>query len=191
MIDRFDYCEGTYLFCSEYHAGQGSDLYLRLCRLTDRFRFSPSPLISWESLSEGARDIYRRWCERENETCEYDTVSYRLINDHNYDEDDECVAYFLEHDKDETLDESSLINFDHSDFVNICMCYTSDLLKFYDSAEESLLGWLDQFCDACGYTSRLQALEGQTIEDPDDMKTAIVNTAMTYLGGMMLNDLQE
>jgi hypothetical protein len=62
------------------------------------------------------------------------------------------------------------------------MCYTKDLLSFYRDNETSILEWLDQACDAYGYTSRLQLVEGQTIEDPDDMAVAFVNAAMTYLG---------
>lgn len=191
MIDRFDYCEGTYLFCSEHHGGQDSELYARMSRLIGRFQFTPSPVLSWEHLSEIGREVYRKWCEREQEVCEYDSVSWLLVNEHNYDEEDECVAYFLEREKDEPLEESGLVNFDRSDFVNLYECYTHRLIEFYDEREDSLLGWLDQYCDACGYTSRMEALEGSTIEDPDDMKTAIVNVAMTYLGGMMLNDLQS
>ena len=122
---------------------------------------------------------------------ETDTIAWLLINEHSYDEEDACVAYFLGREGEEPLEESGLVNFDCSDFVNLYECYTHRLIQFYDEAEESLLGWLDQYCDACGYTSRMEALEGSTIEDPDDMKTAIVNVAMTYLGGMMLNDLQS
>ena len=53
---RFDICEAWYLFASEWHQGQGSDIYAILARL-DRMRFRPSPLLSTGSLSPNGRLI--------------------------------------------------------------------------------------------------------------------------------------
>ena len=180
--DRFDYVAGSWLFWSEHHAGQFSDGYARL----SRYQFNPGACFTgWESLSEAAQSVYRAWCERESVECEYDSLRY-VLEQADWDLDDACTEYFLEHYKQADPSESGLCNYDRSDFVNCDMPYTRDLLRFYQQNEESVLHWVDQFCDACGYNSRLQALEGQTIEDPDDMATALVNCGMTYLGGELL-----
>jgi len=107
------------------------------------------------------------------------TLTLSTILEDNYDLEDDCVAWFVEHYNDNPED---LCNYQTSDFVNLDMCYTKDLINFYNSNEESVLSWCDQLCDAYGYTSRLQLLEGQTVEDPDDFATGLVNAAMTYLG---------
>jgi hypothetical protein len=54
-----------------------------------------------------------------------------------------------------------------------------------------VLSWVDEACGAFGCTSRLQLLEGDTIETPDDMKTALVNHAMTYLARTVLAALER
>ena len=178
-FDRFDIKEAHFLFWSEHHGGQFSEGYLKLCKVLSNY--SPSPFMSWESLSDNAKDIYRNLCDRENVNCEYDSLNY-LIEDH-YDEhdieQDDCLAWFVEHYNDNPQD---LCNYQTSDFVNLDMCYTKDLIDFYRDNEASVLDWVDKACDAYGYTSRLQLLEGQTIEDPDDFATGLVNAAMTYLG---------
>ncbi len=55
-FDRFDIVEAHYLYCADYHSGQGSALYAKLCRI-GRY-FSPRPNLSYETLSENAREIY-------------------------------------------------------------------------------------------------------------------------------------
>jgi len=142
-------------------------------------------------MNECARDVYRTFCAKYSYECEYDFVDYIIKEHTDFDAGDECVAYFIEHCENETLEESSLVNFDRSDFANICMCYTRDLINFYDKNEDSVLYWVDQYCEACGYTSRLQLCEGDNIEDPDDFKTALVNHGMTYLGGQLLETVRN
>lgn len=61
-FDRFDICEAYYLALSECHGGQWSPEYARLCRL--RKSFKPSPLLSVDTLSDNAREIYTRACAR-------------------------------------------------------------------------------------------------------------------------------
>ncbi len=56
-FDRFNVCEAYYVFASLYHGGQFSEEYRIFGRL-DNIRFSPSPLISVESLEENARAIF-------------------------------------------------------------------------------------------------------------------------------------
>jgi len=187
-VDRFDYSEGTYQFWSEHHSGQSSKGYSILSRILSKF----SPGLchkGWESMGEGARDVYRAWCKKEHEACTYDRLSY-LLEDSDFDPEDPCVNYFLECDGDSTLEDSSLVNYSHSDFVNCNMCYISDLLRFYNQNEDSILHWCDQYCDAIGATSRLEALAGETIETPDDFAAALVNCGMTYLGRSILEYLE-
>lgn len=54
--DRFDICEAYYLFFSNYHWGQDSDMYQRMSRMLDYFR--PAPLLRYEYLSDNAQVIY-------------------------------------------------------------------------------------------------------------------------------------
>ena len=71
------------------------------------------------------------------------------------------------------------------------MPYTRDLIRFYDNNEADVLALVDEYCDAIGAISRLHALEGVTIEDPDDFAAALVNCGMTYLGQQLLAALEN
>ena len=75
-----------------------------------------------------------------------------------------------------------LQDFDRSDWVNLCECYTSDLLRRWNQQEEDIRALFNDYCEAIGATSTLQALEGEcdSFEDGDDMNAAIVNYAMTW-----------
>jgi len=55
-FNRFDICDAYYLFFSHYHWGQGSSFYSRLSGMLDYYK--PSPLLSYENLSENAQMIY-------------------------------------------------------------------------------------------------------------------------------------
>ena len=183
MLDRFDYCEGTYLFWSEHHTGQGSDGYARMSRIIGTFKFSPGALFGWDHFGDGAKDVYRMWCERECVDYDYDKLTY-LLESADFDLEDACVEYFVGRYND---DPEALENYGRSDFVNCDMCYTRDLLRFYDQNESEIKGHFNEMCEAYGYTSTLDALQGDTIDDPDDMKAAMVNHAMTYLARQMLD----
>lgn len=194
MIDRFDYCEGTYLFCSENYSGMGCDLYARMCRLTERFKFKPSPMLSWERLGHEAREVYRAWCERENVDCSHDQAAEVIRKSEKYEMDDDCVAWFIDTIDTESVDNCCLVNFDRSDFVNICMPYTRDLINHYNDCEESVKYWHDQMLEAYGqsFAEWLNITsEHTTIEDVDDVMTAVVNAAMTYLGSQLLDTIRE
>lgn len=55
--DRFDIVEAHYWFAVDYHGGQFSDLYERMCRISNYYR----PGIchrGYDSLSENAQMIY-------------------------------------------------------------------------------------------------------------------------------------
>jgi len=186
-VDRFSYCEGTQLFWAENHTGQNSKGYKILSKISTKYQ--PSPLHKgWESLDETAQDVYRAWCVKESVSCEYDLIRY-LIGDQ-VDLDDSCVEYFLDSYGSDTLEDTGLVNYDRSDFVNLDMCYTRDLIEFYNRNEAELLAWVDRACEAYGYNSRLQLLEGETIETPDDFAAALVNAGMTYLGRELLGLVQ-
>jgi hypothetical protein len=73
-----------------------------------------------------------------------------------------------------------LRDFDHSDWVNQCECYTYQLIQRWEQQREAVRALFDDYCEAIGATSTLEALEGQTIEDPEDMAAAMVNAAMTW-----------
>ncbi len=54
--DRFDIVEAHYLYCSEWHSGQWSDLYAKMCRIQGYFK--PGMSLGYESLSENGKVIY-------------------------------------------------------------------------------------------------------------------------------------
>jgi len=102
------------------------------------------------------------------------------------DSQNECMVDLIDYFADEP---DGLQNFDSSDWVNLCECYTYDLIKRYNTQTKDVKALFDQYCDAIGATSALEALEGYTVEDPDDMATAMVNCAMTYGAQMLASDL--
>jgi hypothetical protein len=56
-FDRFDIVSAHYTFACDYHGGQGSELYAKMCRIGNYFR----PALLWrgyESLSENGKAIY-------------------------------------------------------------------------------------------------------------------------------------
>lgn len=57
-FDRFDVVEAHYAYCADYHEGQGSELYRRLCRIGGYF--TPSAMWrGYESLSDNGQEIYQ------------------------------------------------------------------------------------------------------------------------------------
>jgi hypothetical protein len=83
----------------------------------------------------------------------------------------------------------ALLNFETSDWVNLDEPYTSDLIKRYERNTPDIKALFESWCDAIGATSTLEALEGQTIEDPEDMMAAMVNVAMTYAAQELIREL--
>ena len=68
-MDRFDIVLGHYVFCTQHHSGQGSDLYQRLCRVTAYFTpgaaFSETRFFDpAESDFTEAREVYRALCRQ-------------------------------------------------------------------------------------------------------------------------------
>ena len=179
--DRFDYVQGSWLFWSEHHSGMASRGYQRLSFYDGTLRYGPSSLSSdWSGLSDAAKEVYRAWCERESVDCDYDQLRY-VLEQAGWDVDDDgCVAELLERYGYEKPWEGGLGNYDRSDWVNQDMPYISDLLRFYDQNESDVLAWCDRACESFGFAQRAQLWEGETIEDPDDLKASLVNHAMTF-----------
>lgn len=86
-------------------------------------------------------------------------------------------------------DPEALINYETSDWVNLDECYTKDLIKRYESQEDDIKALFDDYCGAIGATSTLEALEGETIEDPYDMMAVMVNRAMTWAAIEILREI--
>lgn len=103
-----------------------------------------------------------------------------------FDLNNPCVDYLLCRYGEGDPSETGLINYDHSDFVNLDMCYTLDLVRFYDSNKPEVLDLVDQAIEEYGYNSRLEMC-GYSFQTPEDFKGALVNAAMTYLARSILN----
>ena len=84
-----------------------------------------------------------------------------------------------------------LQDFDRSDWVNLCECYTYQLLDRWNKQEKSVMALFNDYCEAIGATSTLQALEGEAdgFEDGDDMNAAIVNHAMTWAARQLADEI--
>jgi len=86
-------------------------------------------------------------------------------------------------------DPEALQNFKTSDWINLCECYTSDLLKRWENQRDSIWALFEDYRGAIGATSTLEVLEGETIEDPEDMAAAIVNRAMSWAALELLREI--
>jgi len=86
-----------------------------------------------------------------------------------------------------------LIDFQQSDWVNLCECYTYQALERWNKQEKDVMALFDSYCDALGATSTAQALEGEIdgFYDGDDMNCAIVNHAMTWGANELLRELAQ
>lgn len=62
-FDRFDIAEAHYLFLCDYHEGQGSEKYRRLCRLLGWFR--PGLAAQQGALTPNGQDIYDQLAKAE------------------------------------------------------------------------------------------------------------------------------
>ena len=85
----------------------------------------------------------------------------------------------------------ALLNYENSDWVNLDECYTADLLKRWDRQQPDIKALFEDYCEAIGATSTLQALEGEcdSFEDGDDMNAAIVNKAMTWAAMELMREI--
>ena len=56
MFDRFDIVEAYYIYYRDFHNGQWSKEYKRLCHIKNYF--TPSINLSYETLTENRKSIY-------------------------------------------------------------------------------------------------------------------------------------
>ena len=84
-----------------------------------------------------------------------------------------------------------LIDFESSDWVNMCECYTYQSLERWNKHESDIKALWNAYVDAIGATSTMEALEGvcDGFDDGDDMNAAIVNLAMTWGALDLLRDV--
>ena len=85
----------------------------------------------------------------------------------------------------------ALIDFEHSDWVNLCEWYTYQSLERWNKQEPDVRVLWDGYVDAIGATSTMEALEGvcASFDDGDDMNVVIVNLAMTWGALELLQDV--
>ena len=102
------------------------------------------------------------------------------------DRSNDCIADII--DRYDDCPEA-LRDFDRSDWVNMAECYTHQLLKRWEFQQDSVRSLFDDYCGAIGATSTLEALAGETIEEPDDLAAAMVNAAMTWGARLLLDEL--
>ncbi len=63
MLDRFDIFEAYWLWFCNYYSGFDSN-YVRRCRMEEKFKFKPSPLLCYENLTENGKEIYNQLEEK-------------------------------------------------------------------------------------------------------------------------------
>ena len=56
-FDRFDIAQAYYLFFVDYHEGQGSEKYKRLCKIEEYLKL-PYTFEGYKSLSKNGKAIY-------------------------------------------------------------------------------------------------------------------------------------
>lgn len=61
-FNRFDIVQAHYLAYCHCHSGQWSREYARLSKILSYFK--PSPMLSVDSLSENAKEIYDNLCSK-------------------------------------------------------------------------------------------------------------------------------
>jgi hypothetical protein len=134
------------------------------------------------------------WCleSLEGDGCEFCwqpvtlTAQLQAVGSHWEGTENEAVADLIRIYDDEP---DGLQNYENSDWVNLDECYTFDLLKRWETQRSAIWRLFEAYVEAIGATSTLEALEGETIEDPEDMAAAIVNRAMTWAALELLRDL--
>ncbi len=65
-FDRFDITQAYYLFFVDYHEGQGSEKYKRLCKMEDYLKLSPL-FEGYKSLSENGKAIYDHLARKDSD----------------------------------------------------------------------------------------------------------------------------
>ena len=84
-----------------------------------------------------------------------------------------------------------LVDFNHSDWMNLCEPYNYQLLERWETKRDDILEMFEEFKFACGYGSTLEALENDLIEEPADMAIQMVNLAMSHAAKVLFDVLEE
>ena len=63
--DRFDIAQAYYLFFVDYHEGQTSEKYKRLCKIEEYLKLSPM-FKGYLSLSENGKEIYNHLVRKDS-----------------------------------------------------------------------------------------------------------------------------
>ena len=84
-----------------------------------------------------------------------------------------------------------LVDFNQSDWMNLCEPYNYQLLDRWETKRDDILEMFEEFKFAHGYSSTLEALEDSLIEEPADMAIQMVNLAMTYAAQVLHEALQD
>ena len=84
-----------------------------------------------------------------------------------------------------------LVDFNQSDWMNLCEPYNYQLLDRWETQRDDILEMFEEFKIAFGYGSTLEALENHLIEEPADMAIHMVNCAMTYAAQVLHEALQD
>ena len=85
----------------------------------------------------------------------------------------------------------ALVDFYQSDWLNLCECYNYQLLERWENNRDDIIEMFEEFKQAYGYSSTLEALDNCIVEDPEDMAIAIVNCAMTYAAQTLAGIVEE
>ena len=84
-----------------------------------------------------------------------------------------------------------LVDFNQSDWMNLCEPYNYQLLERWETKRDDILEMFEEFKFACGYGSTLEALENDLIEEPADMAIQMVNLAMSHAAKVLFDVLEE
>ena len=84
-----------------------------------------------------------------------------------------------------------LADFHQSDWLNLCECYNYQLLERWETKRDDIVEMFEEYKQAFGYSSTLDALENYLVEDPEDLAVAIVNKAMTYAAQVLYDVIQD
>jgi hypothetical protein len=84
-----------------------------------------------------------------------------------------------------------LADFHQSDWLNLCECYNYQLLERWETKRDDIVEMFEEYKQAFGYSSTLDALENYLVEDPEDMAIQMVNCAMTYAAQTLYDVLEE
>ena len=84
-----------------------------------------------------------------------------------------------------------LKDFQQSDWMNLCEPYNYQLLERWETKRDDILEMFEEYKQAFGYSSTLEAVENCIIEDPEDLAVAMTNAAMTYAGQTLAGIVED